>query len=164
MILAGCVTTPPVERPSARAPIFPVLAFFTGESEGEGLLKVATRPAKPVAVHSRGRMEGDTLILDQRVREADAAPRDRQWRLREVAPGRFAGTLTDATGLVVATATPGRLTIAYRMDGGLAVRQTLTIAANGRSARNIMSISLGPARVGVLDETIRKLPRTESEK
>ena len=40
------------------------------------------------------------------------------------------------------------------MRGGLSARQVLTLATDGRSARNILTVSRFGLRLAVLDETI----------
>ena len=159
VLLVGCVAAPRVSpAPPTSAP-FPVAAFFTGESHGDGTLRVITRSPVRVEVDSVGTAAPDgTLTLVQRVRESDKAERTRSWTLREVAPGRWSGTLTDADGPVSATATPGTLDIAFPMNG-MQVRQHLVLSANGQSARNILRVSKFGVTVAVLDETITRGPR-----
>ena len=122
------------------------------------MLKIALSSAKPIRVQSRGRTEPDgTLVLVQNVEEAGKPARTRTWRIRETAPGRYAGTLSDASGPVKARANGNRLQISYRMKGGFDVSQTLTLQPGGRSALNVMSVRKFGLPVGRLEETIRKL-------
>lgn len=140
------------------APPFPVLRFFEGRTEGQGTLKIALSAPKSIRVQSRGRTEPDgTLVLVQNVEEAGKPSRTRTWRIREQSPGRFSGTLSDASGPVTARANGNRLQISYRMKGGFDVSQTLTLQPGGRSARNLMTVRKFGLPVGKLEETIRKL-------
>lgn len=144
-------------QPLPRAPRFDAIAFFSGVSQGDGRLKIVMKGTRPVRVRSTGRVANDgTLILDQRIVEGNKPPRDRQWRIRAVAPGRYAGTLTDAVGPMTGTASGDRLHLAFRMKGGLKVDQRLTLAGDRRSARNIMTVRKFGITVARLDETIRK--------
>lgn len=140
-------------------PRFDPIRFFTGRTEGTGRLKVVLRRGHPVRVHGRGRVAPDgALLLDQTVDEEGKPPRTRQWRIRRTAPGRYAGTLTDARGPVTVESIGNRLHIRFKQaSGGVAIEQWLTLALDGRSARNrLVARKLGIA-VAHLDETIRKL-------
>lgn len=158
LLLTGCVAVPTLPPPDPTSPRFDAIAFFTGHSTGTATLKVAFRPAKPVHVTSDGRVAPDgTLILDQTIVEGAKPPRRRTWRIREVAPGRYAGTLTpDATGPVSGTATPGRLRLAYPMKDGLRVEQTLALAPDRRSTQNVLVVRALGLPVAVLEETIAR--------
>lgn len=149
LLLAAAPSLPP-------APRFDALAFFEGESRGEGRLKVATRAGRLVHVRSSGHREGDTLVLDQRVNAEGAPPRERSWRIREVAPGRYAGTLSDAAGPVSGETRGDRLHLSFRMKGGLKADQWLTLAPDGQSAHNVMKVRKFGIVIATLDETIRR--------
>jgi len=138
-------------------PMFDPLRFFAGATRGDASLKIILRSARAVNVQGHGRIAADgTLILDQRVEQEGKAPKTRQWRIRAVGHGRYAGTLTDATGPVTGEATGNRLHLSYP-TGRIRIDQWLTLSADGRSARN----RLVARRLGItlahLDETIRKL-------
>jgi hypothetical protein len=154
---AACVPVPQSRAPEPSAPVFPVFAFFEGRSEGRATLKIATRAREAVRVESFGRVAGGTLTLDQRIFEGDKPPRTRRWLMRETAPGRYAGTASDAAGPVTGEASPGRLHLAFRMKGGLAAEQWLTLARDGRSAHNVLTARKFGIVVAALEETIRKL-------
>jgi len=149
---------PRVERADAAAPAFPVARFFAGRTEGEGVLTVMMSGQRRIRVTSRGRAEpGGAIILDQTIHEESKPARSRSWRLSEVAPGRYAGTLTDAAGPVTGTAEGNRLHLRYAMRGGMEVDQWLTLAPDGRSARNVLRVRKLGIPVAALEETIRKL-------
>lgn len=153
--LAACVSAPPPI--AALAPRFSPQAFFAGATRGEGRLKIVMSGAKRVTVDGRGRMAGDTLVLDQTVTGASATPEQRQWRLREVAPGRYAGTLSDAAGPVAGEVTGSRLHLQFAMKRGLVADQWLDLAADGQSAQNRMVVTKFGMTVAVLNETIRRV-------
>jgi hypothetical protein len=151
---AGAAT---VQPPSASSATLDPIAFFTGRSQGEGT--VDTLLAKPVKllVESVGRIEGDSLILDQTIREGAEPPRNRRWIMRPVAPGRYTGTLTDAVGPVNVTVAGPRATIRYRMRGGLDVDQQLTLQAGERTLLNRLHVRKFGIKVATVEETIRKI-------
>lgn len=157
LLLAGCgggVARPELHAP---APQFDPLAFFAGDSRGEGRLKKLFSPAERVQVTSHGALKAGTLVLDQRVVEGEKPPRDRQWRIRPLSPGRYTGTLTDAAGPIAADVDGNRLHIRYRMkDGGLGVDQWIYLRPDGRSAQNEMSVTKLGVEVAHLSETITR--------
>jgi hypothetical protein len=172
LALAGCVKAPPLTAPAppqAEAPLFDAFAFFLGTSQGTGTLAKAFADPVSVRVTSQGRIETvvsreaawaapprRVLVLDQTVHEGDKPPRQRQWRLTEVAPGRYEGTLTDAIGPVAARSLGNRLEITFTIKGGFSVRQELTLAPDGRSAANMLTVTKLGATLAVLSEDIRK--------
>lgn len=169
LALSACVTAPPLTGPvaPAEAPRFDPFVFFLGQSRGEGTLKKALSDPVPIRVESSGRIVTETrpaalwaepaarvLVLDQVVREGEKRPRKRQWRLTEVAPGRYEGTLSDAISPVTARSEGNRLTITFTIKGGFSVRQELTLSADGRRAANVMRVSKLGVTVAVLSEGI----------
>jgi hypothetical protein len=171
--LAGCVTAPPPLSPVAlaQAPVFDPFTFFAGASAGEGTLTKALADPVPVRVTSSGRIVVEraresawaapprrVLVIDQVVTEGDKPPRKRQWRIHEVAPGRYAGSLTGALSPIEGRAEGNRLVLSFTIKGGLKVRQELTLSADGRRADNLMTVSELGVTVAVLAEDIRKTP------
>lgn len=154
-LVCGCVQTPPLATVSA-APKFDAIAFFSGETLGTGSLEKVFSGTERTIVHGNGRVEGNTLILDQTVEEGDKPAKTRTWRIHRDGPDRLSGTLNDATGLVTGVVEGNRLHLAFTMKGGLPTDQWLTLARDGRSAHNVMIVKKFGLRVAVLDETIRK--------
>jgi hypothetical protein len=133
------------------------IAFFTGRTKGEGELdKMFSRPVQ-ISVDSIGERQGDTLTLDQSIREGEKPPRVRRWVMKRVAADRYTGTLTDATGRVDVTITGPSASINYTMKGGFDVDQQLTLQSDGRTLLNRMQVKKFGVRVATLKETIRKL-------
>jgi len=173
LLLAGCVTAPQglANVVIAEAPQFDPFTFFVGTSEGTGTMsKVASDPI-PVRVTSSGRIEVEALseaswaapprrvlVLDQVVYEGDKPPSTCNWRIHEVAPGRYEGTLSGAISPVTGRAEGNRLVLAFTIKDGFKVRQELTLSADGRRAANVMTVSQLGIRVAVLAEDIRKFP------
>lgn len=138
---------------AAATPAFDPLRFFTGPTRGTGELKVIFRKRVPIHVRGSGRITPDgTLILDQNVVEGQKPPRDRQWRLRQVAPGRYSGTLTDARGPVIGDIEGGRLNLRFTTKDGFGIRQTLTPDATGRVLDNRLTVH----RFGITVATLRE--------
>jgi len=110
-------------------------------------------------VSGSGRLLFDrTLVLSQTVAIEDRPIRMREWHLREITPGRFEGTLTEATGPVTGEIVDGRLHLRYPMKGSVIADQWLTLEPDGRTAHNHTIISKFGIPVAKLDETIRRAP------
>lgn len=138
--------------------VFDPVAFFSGRTEGSGMLDEVMASPRAVRVTSFGALRaGGLFVMDQTVDVAGDPTKRRQWQLRQAAPGRFGGTLSDARGPVTATCVGNTMRIAYTMTNGMKVDQMLTLAADGRSVSNAMKIRRFGITVATLAETIRKV-------
>ena len=159
LLLTACVAAPPRPDLGTNAPVFDPAIFFAGNTHGDGQLRIALSGTKTVRVDGHGRSEPDgTLVLDQKVDDGGPKPKQREWRLRQTAPGHWTGTLTDANGPVSAITQGNTLHIAYPMKGGLKVEQWLYLQPDGKTALNRMSVSEKGMGVAGLEETIRRTP------
>lgn len=131
--------------------------FFSGRTQGIGQLKVIFRKAVPVRVEGTGHVEDGVLVLSQVIHEDRKPARTRLWRIREISPGRYTGTSSDAKGPVTGDVTGNRLHLAFTANDGMTHEQTLTFAADGRSAHNVLKVRKVGLVVARLEETIRKL-------
>lgn len=160
LLATACVGMPEIDAtkpPVAATPAFDVFVFFDGRLEGRGRLNTIFSGTVPLQVESTGRIEGDRLRLSQIIREGDKPARTREWIIRQVAPGRYAGTLTDAEGEVRGETTGNRLRLTFTMKGGLPVEQWLTLSPDGRRAYNVLTVRKFGLPVARLAEDIRKL-------
>ena len=154
VLLATLSSAAPAQGPAVRG--FDPVVFFSGKTTGEGRLKKMFSSAQATHVTGRGRLDGAVLVLDQTVTIAGEPTRERQWRLHAAGPGRWTGTLSDARGAVDARAAGAVLTIAYTSNDGMGIVQQVTLAADGRSARNLMKVKKFGMAVATLDETITR--------
>ena len=158
LALGACVATPRLDRAGPAATPFSPQLFFAGRTEGDGTLRKILSKPDHVLVHGSGRIDPDgVLVVDQIVLDGAKPPKHRAWRISEIAPGRYAGTLSDAAGPIAGDASANRLHLHFRMKGGLDAQQWLTLAPDRRSAHNIMRIHKLGILVASLDETIRKV-------
>jgi len=150
-LAAGNATAAP-EAP----PLDPV-TFFTGASHAEGRLREAFKRERRVSAVSVGHAEKDgTLILDQKLAIEGDPLRVRRWRLRQAGPGRYTGTLTDATGPVEAQVIGRAIRIRYPMKGGLKVESWLTSVPGAQAFDNKTTITKWGLKVASLTERIEK--------
>ncbi|WP_338465935.1 DUF3833 family protein [Novosphingobium sp. ZN18A2] len=146
----------PAASATVRQDVDPV-TFFTGTTVGDGQLKKMLSGAQETHDVSRGHVEQDgTLVLDQTVRIGNDKPLARHWRLHEDAPGQFSGTISDAAGKVEGQLEGRVLSIAYRTKGKMDVRQQITFAPDGQSARNEMKIRRFGMTLATLEGTITR--------
>ena len=156
LALAACGATAPPEA-TEQGEAFDPVAFFTGRSHGDGLLDQVMKGRRRVTVDSVGKLDANgALTLTQRIAMEGDAPRTRVWKFRQVAPGRYGGSLSDASG-PVETLTVGRaIRIRYPMKGGLKVEQWLVALPGGRTLDNRLTVTKWGMRVASLRERIEK--------
>ena len=140
----------------AQAAFNPV-EFFRGRTHGEGMLKIIFQSAKKMSVDSEGVAEKDgSLVLKQVIHEPGKLPRTRFWRMRQTAPDRFEGTLTDAASPVRVDVGKDSIRIRYTAKDHLNFDQTLT-PVSAKEVHNQMKVKRFGITVANYDETIRKL-------
>jgi hypothetical protein len=143
---------------ASSAPTFDPLAFFTGQSRGEGRLKVAMQPSVPVRVDTLGRPDGKGgITLDQTIREGSKPPRQRRWVLRQTSPTTLSGTVTDNPGPIRGRLKNNRLHLNYAMKGGMKAEQVMTLQPGGRVVINRMTVRKFGIPVAHVEEVITKL-------
>jgi hypothetical protein len=156
--LAGCASIPVPQGLAASSPVFDPLIFFAGRTEGRGNLRKILSSPTPVIVHGSGSVDqSGTLVLEQEVLEGVKPLRKRSWHIRLIGQNIYAGSLSDASGPVKISVEGNRMHISFTMDGGFPVDQYIFLAADGRSAKNIMLVHKLGIRVAVLDEKIIKI-------
>ena len=160
LAVGACVPSGHLAEEKATAPDFDPIAFFAGHTEGRGTLAIIMRRHQPTLVEGHGvEATNGTIVLDQDVRRGSGAASHRQWRLRQVAPGRYVGTLSDAIGPVEGNVSGNCLHLSFRMKGGLEAQQWLYLQPGGQTARNRMLVKKFGLTVASLDETIVRLSK-----
>ena len=146
-----------VASPAAAADLDP-LAFFTGRTHGDGMLKVVLKSPVTIGVDSRGKPDGrGGIVLDQVIREGSKPARTRRWVLRPTSPTTLQGTLTDAAGPVRGSVLGRVLKLTYVRDDGTHASHILTLRPDGRTMINRMTIKRLGLVVARVDEVIHKL-------
>ena len=136
-------------------PRFRPETFFLGHTEGTGSLKVMFRQQRSVHVHGQGQISQDsTLMLDQEIEQTGSPLKHRRWQIKSVGEGKYMATLSDAIGPVVGAVQRNVMHLAFSTKGGLRVRQVLTLAPDGRSVDNRLTIRKFGIVVAVLNEKI----------
>jgi len=133
------------------------MRFFEGRTESISTIKLIMRKSFESRSLGRGEIDSGVLNLVQRVQEDGKSPFDRRWRMRQVGPGRFAGTMTEAVGPVAVEEVGERYRFRFKMKGNVSVEQWLTPLPGGKVARSNVTIRKLGMTVGRSDGTIRKL-------
>lgn len=155
--VSGCVSASDHAQLESPGPVFSPETFFTGRTEGQGVLVSVFAHPRWVKVHGVGQVAPDgTITLEQSVVLEGKALTQRLWVLRPAGAGRFVGTLTDARGPVVAQVRGNRMHVRFEMDRGLVARQWIYLQPGGQTALNRMSVTKFGMRVAALDETVRR--------
>ena len=156
LALTACTPAAPPEATQA-GPAFDPVAFFTGTTHGDGKLDQIMKGQRIVTVDSVGTPAANgALTLTQRIATQGEPPRTRVWKLKQVAPGRYAGSLTDAVGPVETIAIGRAIRIRYPMKGGLKVEQWLVALPGGRVLDNRLTVTKWGMKVASLHERITK--------
>ncbi len=143
--------------------IFDPLAFFEGQTQGLGQLRVrGRREAERFVVRGFGEREpSGALRLTQEIRWDDGRIERRAWRMRQVAEGEWRASGTDMVGEGRARAVGDAVVLTWRRAGGpfnrpLAVTQTLRLRPDG-ALDNAGPFRLWGLTVARLEERIARV-------
>ena len=155
--MAALAAVPAASSVNAANKIADPLSFFAGTTESISTIKVVMkRPFKSRSI-GHGRILPDrTLDLVQRVEDEGQPPHNRRWRIRQVGPGKFSGTMTEAVGPVTVEERPEGYLFRFKMKGNVAVEQWMTPIAGGTAARNRVTVRKFGMTVARSEGTIRK--------
>ena len=135
-----------------------MLAFFTGKTHAENVMKIVLkRPAKLIVDSVGGKGDRGDFVLIDTVREEGKPVRTRKWVMRPAGPNRFTGALSDAVGPVDVAVAGDEATIRYTMKGGLKVEQRLQLQGDGKSLSNKVIVRKLGLKFARVEGTIRKL-------
>jgi len=122
---------------SDRAP----LQFFNGKTEMVSTIKVIMKKPFRSRALGTGRILPDgSLSLAQQVFDEGEPTKQRNWKIRQIASGHYAGTMTEAVGPVTVEEVDGKYRFNYKMKGNLAVEQWMTPLAGGNAAKSIVTV------------------------
>ena len=85
LAIAGCSQSAGPERYADRRPLFDPIAFFQGQTFASGVFETrGGDPRRRFTQVLQGRMEGDTLVLDQVFTYEDGEVEPRTWRVTPI--------------------------------------------------------------------------------
>ena len=133
------------------------MRFFEGRTESLSTVKVIMRKPYRSKTTGDGRIDDGVLHLVQHVQEDGKAPYDRRWRVRQVGPGRFTATMSEAAGPVTVQQVGANYRFRFKMKGSLSVEQWLMPLPGGTAARSKLTIRKLGLVVGRSQGTVRKI-------
>jgi hypothetical protein len=143
--------------PAKAERILEPLRFFEGRTEMLSLVKVMMK--KPYSSRTVGRghiLPDGSLSLVQQIYDHGKPTRQRRWKIREIGPGKYTGTMSEAVGPVQVQDIGGRFLFKFSMKGKLAIEQWITPMPGGKTARTRMTAKKLGMRVATSEGTIRK--------
>ena len=144
--------------PAKAERILEPLRFFEGRTEMLSLVKVVMKKPYSSRTVGRGHIQSDgSLSLVQQIYDQGKPASQRRWKIREVSPGRYTGTMSEAIGPVHIQQVGSRFLFKFRMKGKLAIEQWITPLPGGKAARTRMTAKKLGMRVATSEGTIRKL-------
>ena len=154
---AACALPASTAQPASFRQLDP-LHFFEGRTESVTTVKVLAQ--KPHISRSRGvgRIKADgTLELVQYVKEEGKTEFQRLWRIRQSAPGRYVGAMSQAKGPVTIEKVGDSYVFRFAMDGNLKAEQWLTPQGDFTSARMRLTVRKFGIRVAHSEGWIRRV-------
>ena len=139
-------------------PKLDMLAFFTGRTHGDNIIRIALHGPHKLVVDSIGgrNKEGQFVLIDT-VQEEGKPVRKRVWVMHPDGANHFTGSLSDASGPVDVTVNGNGATIRYVMkEGGLRVQQELQLRPDGTLSNRVIAKKFG-LKFAEVDGSIRKL-------
>jgi hypothetical protein len=153
IIAAGLLPSAAVAD-NTRAP----LQFFNGKTEMNSTVKVVMKKPYKSRTLGSGRLNGDgVLALSQMVYDEGRFSVQRNWKIRQVTPGHYAGSMSEAVGPVTVDEVDGRYRFKFKMKGGLAVEQWMTPMPGGNAAKSNVTVRKLGMKVASSTGVIRKL-------
>jgi hypothetical protein len=134
------------------------LQFFSGRTEMISTVKVfAKKPYRSRTLGVGKILDDGSLALIQEVFDEGRAPERRSWKIRQLGPHRYGGTMSEAVGPVVVDEVKGRYRFKFRMKGNLAIEQWLTPVEGGDSARSNLTVRKFGIRVASSTGVVHRL-------
>lgn len=116
LALVGCGGMT-IDEFAGTTPKFVPEEYFLGKTRAWGIFQDRFgKVRRQMVVDIDGRVEGDTLILDESFRYSDGETEQRTWRLTKVAPDRYEGTANGVVGTAVARIAGQAMNLVYDFD------------------------------------------------
>lgn len=140
------------------APLAEPLKFFEGRTESSGTMKAMMKKPYRVSSVGQGSIAADgTLTLIQQVRDEGQPPKQRVWHIKQVAPRKYSGTMSEAVGPVTVEQIGDGYRFRLKLRSGLSAEEWLVPNADGRSGKTSLTVRKFGMTVARSHGTIRKL-------
>jgi hypothetical protein len=157
LVLAG-IALSASSAAAAPDPALDVIAFFTGRTHADNIIKIAFHSPHELIVDSIGghNREGQFVLIDT-IQEEGKPVRKRTWVMRPAGANRYTGTLSDAVGPVDVTVAGDSATIRYTMrEGHMKIEQQLKLRPDGSLSNRAAARKLG-IKFATVEGTIRRV-------
>jgi hypothetical protein len=144
LILAG-IALSASSAAAAPDPALDMIAFFTGRTHADNIIKIAFHGPHKLIVDSVGghNKEGQFVLIDT-IQEEGRPVRKRTWVMRPAGANRYTGSLSDAVGPVDVTVAGDSATIRYTMrEGHMKIEQRLKLQPDGSLSNRAAARKLG---------------------
>ena len=156
VFLPGC-TAMDIEQYKNETPQLKVEEYFLGETLAWGMFQDRFGNVRNrFKVIMKGRVENNTLILDEQFQYSDGSTSDRLWKLKILPDGQYEGTAGDVIGKAIGQRAGNSFNWKYQMDLPIAGRSWrvsfddwLYLQENG-TLINIATVSKWGVRLGTL--------------
>lgn len=142
--MSGCLA-PLAPRPdSAPEPVLDPVAFFAGQTRGEGTLHGRFAAGSPLTVEGVGHFLADSALqLDQTITFRDGTVDTRRWVLRRRGANGYMATLSDAEGAVSTDVAGNLLHLRYKIRWPrVYMEQWMYLDPDGRTLLNYAEVSV----------------------
>lgn len=148
---------------ASAVPLQHPLRFFEGRTDSVGTMKTFMKRTQRVESIGRGTIGPDgALTLVQQVYDEGEAPHQRIWHIRQVAPTRFEGTMSEATGPIVIEQVGDGYRFRFKLKGGLTAEQWLIPNRDGNSGSSLLTVRKFGMTVARSQATVRRLSQQAS--
>ncbi len=116
LLLTGCASTK-IEQYSAAKLDLVLEDYFVGRTQATGLFEDRFgKIRRQFIVEITGKVEGDTLILDEDFTYNDGEKQRRIWRLKKLGGGRYEGRANDVEGIAIGELRGNAFNFRYAID------------------------------------------------
>jgi Protein of unknown function (DUF3833) len=114
--LGGCASMKIDQFAGAKPPLV-LEDYFNGRTQATGIFEDRFGTLRrQFTVVIDGKVEGDTLILDEDFTYSDGEKQRRVWRLKQISPGRYEGRAGDVDGVAQGVLTGNAFNFRYAID------------------------------------------------
>jgi hypothetical protein len=116
LALSGCASMKIDQFATGKPPLV-LEQYFAGRTQATGMFEDRFGKVRSqFIVVIDGRVEGDTLILDEDFTYSDGEKQRRIWRLKQIAPGRYEGRANDVDGVAQGVLKGNAFNFRYAID------------------------------------------------
>jgi Protein of unknown function (DUF3833) len=116
LLLTGCASTK-IDQYSAAKPDLVLEDYFVGRTQATGLFEDRFgKIRRQFTVEITGKVEGETLILDEDFTYNDGEKQRRIWRLKKLGDGRYEGRANDVEGIAIGELRGNAFNFRYAID------------------------------------------------